>query len=71
MLQVSSPENQHAVMIEAVENQSPDVVIVDEISSRKQAEAARTISQRGVTRGCPPLPQFAPSRSSQRPMFDR
>jgi stage III sporulation protein SpoIIIAA len=35
-------------MIEAVENQSPDVVIVDEISSRRQAEASRTIAQRGV-----------------------
>jgi stage III sporulation protein SpoIIIAA len=35
-------------MIEAVENQSPDVIVVDEITNRRQAEAARTISQRGV-----------------------
>jgi len=48
VLQVESPENQHVAMIEAVENQSPEVVVVDEISNRKQTEAARTISQRGV-----------------------
>jgi stage III sporulation protein AA len=48
VLQVDNPENQHASMIEAVENQSPDVVVVDEITNRRQAEAARTIAQRGV-----------------------
>ena len=35
-------------MLEAVENQSPDVVIVDEISAAAEVEAARTVSQRGV-----------------------
>lgn len=35
-------------MTEAVENQSPDVIVVDEITNKRQAEAARTISQRGV-----------------------
>ena len=48
VLQVDNPENQHASMIEAVENQSPDVIVVDEITNKRQAEAARTISQRGV-----------------------
>ena len=48
VLQVDKPENQHASMIEAVENQSPDVVVVDEITNKSQAEAARTIAQRGV-----------------------
>ena len=46
VLQVDEPANQASVMIEAVENQSPDVVIVDEISSKRQAEAARTIVRR-------------------------
>lgn len=36
-------------MLEAVENQSPEYVIVDEISSREQSQAARTINGRGVT----------------------
>ena len=49
VLQVDNPENQHASMIEAVENQSPDVIVVDEITNKRQAEAARTISQRGVS----------------------
>ena len=35
-------------MREAVENQTPDVIIVDEISTPQEVEAARTISQRGV-----------------------
>jgi stage III sporulation protein SpoIIIAA len=39
---------QHAIMLEAVENQSPDVMIVDEISTPAEVDAARTISQRGV-----------------------
>ena len=49
VLQVDSPDNQHAAMIEAVENQSPDVIVVDEITNRRQTEAARTIAQRGVS----------------------
>jgi stage III sporulation protein SpoIIIAA len=39
---------QHEIMREAVENQSPDVVIVDEISTLLEVQAARTIAQRGV-----------------------
>ncbi|MFA5928773.1 MAG: ATPase, T2SS/T4P/T4SS family [Candidatus Margulisiibacteriota bacterium] len=47
-MQVSSPERQHAVMIEAVENHMPDVIIVDEIGTEEEAAAARTIAERGV-----------------------
>ncbi|MFH0887006.1 MAG: AAA family ATPase, partial [bacterium] len=47
-MQVSSPERQHAVMIEAVENHMPEVVIVDEIGTEAEAQAARTIAERGV-----------------------
>ena len=39
---------QHQILREAVENQSPDVIIVDEISTPDEVEAARTITQRGV-----------------------
>jgi stage III sporulation protein SpoIIIAA len=39
---------QHEIMLEAVENQSPDVLIVDEISNEDEVKAARTIAQRGV-----------------------
>ena len=39
---------QYEIMIEAVENQSPDVVIVDEISNSEEVRAARTIAQRGI-----------------------
>jgi len=45
---VGRPNLQHTLMREAVENQSPDVIIVDEISTPQEVEAARTISQRGV-----------------------
>jgi len=47
-MQVSSPELQHKVMIEAVENHMPEVVIVDEIGTEAEAKAARTIAERGV-----------------------
>jgi len=47
-MQVSSPEKQHAVMIEAVENHMPEVIIVDEIGTEAEAAAARTIAERGV-----------------------
>jgi len=47
-MQVSSPDRQHAVMIEAVENHMPEVVIVDEIGTEAEAIAARTIAERGV-----------------------
>eukprot|EP00567_Pseudictyota_dubia_P014367 CAMPEP_0197444422 /NCGR_PEP_ID=MMETSP1175-20131217/9910_1 /TAXON_ID=1003142 /ORGANISM="Triceratium dubium, Strain CCMP147" /LENGTH=503 /DNA_ID=CAMNT_0042975203 /DNA_START=281 /DNA_END=1792 /DNA_ORIENTATION=+ len=47
-LPVGKPDQQHNIMREAVENQTPDVIIVDEISTPQEVEAARTISQRGV-----------------------
>ncbi|MBU0580101.1 MAG: AAA family ATPase [Candidatus Margulisbacteria bacterium] len=47
-MQVSSPDRQHAVMIEAVENHMPEVIIVDEIGTEAEAQAARTIAERGV-----------------------
>lgn len=47
-LQVPSPDLQHAVMIEAVENHMPEVVVVDEIGTNAEALAARTIAERGV-----------------------
>jgi len=47
-MQVPSPEKQHAVMIEAVENHMPEVIIIDEIGTEAEAEAARTIAERGV-----------------------
>lgn len=45
---VGVPGKQHEIMREAVENQSPDVIIVDEISTQQEVQAARTIAQRGV-----------------------
>ena len=47
-MQVPSPEQQHAVMIEAVENHMPEVVVIDEIGTEAEALAARTIAERGV-----------------------
>jgi len=47
-MQVASPELQHAVMIEAVENHMPQVIIIDEIGTELEAQAARTIAERGV-----------------------
>lgn len=47
-MQVSSPELQHRVMIEAVENHMPEVIIVDEIGTEAEAQACRTIAERGV-----------------------
>lgn len=47
-MQVPSPSRQHAVMIEAVENHMPEVIIIDEIGTELEAEAARTIAERGV-----------------------
>ncbi len=47
-MQVSTPELQHAVMIEAVENHTPEVIIIDEIGTELEAQAARTIAERGV-----------------------
>ena len=48
-MQVSQPDQQKAVMIEAVENHTPQVIIVDEIGTEAEAQAARTIAERGVT----------------------
>lgn len=47
-MQVAGPELQHAVMIEAVENHTPEVIIIDEIGTELEAKAARTIAERGV-----------------------
>jgi stage III sporulation protein SpoIIIAA/predicted RNA-binding protein Jag len=47
-MQVASPELQHKVMIEAVENHMPEVVIIDEIGTELEALASRTIAERGV-----------------------
>src|SRR5208337_3074053 len=48
-MQVPSPHKQHAVMIEAVENHMPEVIVIDEIGTEAEAGAARTIAERGVT----------------------
>ena len=47
-VQVFSPDHQHKVMIEAVENHMPEVIVIDEIGTEAEAVAARTIAQRGV-----------------------
>lgn len=47
-MQVSQPERQHEVMIEAVENHNPEVIVIDEIGRELEAQAARTIAERGV-----------------------
>src|SRR4051812_8126085 len=46
-MQVPTPTQQHAVMIEAVENHMPQVVVIDEIGTELEAMAARTIAERG------------------------
>lgn len=47
-MQVPEPEHQHGVMIEAVENHMPEVIVIDEIGTAQEALAARTIAERGV-----------------------
>ena len=47
-MQVRTPDLQHAVMIEAVENHMPEVIVIDEIGTELEALAARTIAERGV-----------------------
>ncbi len=47
-MQVTTPTLQHEVMIEAVENHMPEVIVIDEIGRELEAEAARTIAERGV-----------------------
>jgi stage III sporulation protein SpoIIIAA len=47
-MQVPRPAEQHGVMIEAVENHMPEVIVIDEIGTELEAGAARTIAERGV-----------------------
>ncbi len=47
-MQVPCPDKQHSVMIEAVENHMPEVVVIDEIGVLEESYAARTIAERGV-----------------------
>jgi stage III sporulation protein SpoIIIAA len=47
-MQVPRPDRQHAVMIEAVENHMPQVIVIDEIGTEHETMAARTIAERGV-----------------------
>jgi stage III sporulation protein SpoIIIAA len=47
-MQVARTAEQHAVMIEAVENHMPQVIVIDEIGTELEAAAARTIAERGV-----------------------
>ena len=47
-MQVSQPQYQKDIMIEAVENHTPEVIVVDEIGTEEEAQAARTIAERGV-----------------------
>ena len=47
-MQVPQPSLQHEVMIEAVENHMPEVIVIDEIGRELEAQAARTIAERGV-----------------------
>lgn len=47
-MQVKCPTEQQHVMIEAVENHTPEAIVVDEIGTKEEANAARTIAERGV-----------------------
>src|SRR5919206_3789245 len=47
-MQVPTPSMQHQIMIEAVENHMPEVIVIDEIGNELEASAARTIAERGV-----------------------
>lgn len=47
-MQVRFAPEQHQVMIEAVENHMPEVIVIDEIGTEAEAGAARTIAERGV-----------------------
>ena len=47
-MQVKDPAFQHEVMIEAVENHNPEIIVIDEIGREAEALAARTIAERGV-----------------------
>lgn len=47
-MQVPTPSQQHEMMIQAVENHMPQVIVIDEIGTREETAAARTIAERGV-----------------------
>jgi len=47
-MQVATPDRQHHVMIEAVENHMPETIVIDEIGTQDETFAARTIAERGV-----------------------
>ena len=47
-MQVPHVAHQHDVMIEAVENHMPEVIVIDEIGRMEETLAARTIAERGV-----------------------
>ncbi|CAD7701632.1 unnamed protein product [Ostreobium quekettii] len=47
-MQVRHPSKQHAVMIEAIENHMPEVIVIDEVGTELECLAAQTIAQRGV-----------------------
>jgi stage III sporulation protein AA len=47
-MQVPLSKQQFEVMIEAVENHTPEVIIIDEVGTAEEAEACRTIAERGV-----------------------
>lgn len=47
-MQVPTPTQQDRIMIEAVENHMPQVIVIDEIGTELEAMAARTIAERGV-----------------------
>jgi len=47
-LQVPDGCDQHEIMREAVRNHYPEVVIIDEVTTRQEADVARTIARRGV-----------------------
>ena len=49
---VGRRNRQHEIMLEAVENQSPNIVIADEISNSEEVYAAQTIAQRGIMLRC-------------------
>ncbi|MHB8070946.1 MAG: R3H domain-containing nucleic acid-binding protein [Candidatus Cryosericum sp.] len=47
-MQVPLNKEQHDIMIEAVENHNPEVIVIDEIGRVEEAQACRTIAERGV-----------------------
>ena len=47
-MQVQKTEFQHKIMLEAIENHMPQVIVIDEIGSELEALAARTIAEKGV-----------------------